>query len=121
MPHAAGAGLKAVWYGAEALGKLLNIGRAPADAAETSSSRMQATTEKARASPLPVQNRSDGASQMSRADLILSLRKDYDCSYFVSGKGEMSAYAEVRGRVIFGTAMTVGSRSIPFTLICSGL
>ncbi|GAX80191.1 hypothetical protein CEUSTIGMA_g7629.t1 [Chlamydomonas eustigma] len=71
-----GAGLKAVWYGAEVLGKLMNLGRSADFSKETMS-----TSETSVAS-------------MSREEILASLKEDYSQSYFVSGKGDMSAYAE---------------------------
>jgi hypothetical protein len=33
---------------------------------------------------------------MTREEILGSLKEDYSQSYFVSGRGDMSAYAEVR-------------------------
>jgi len=68
-----GAGLKAVWYGAEAVGKVVG-----------------ATKEKPAASS--GQASSSTAAILSREETIASLREDYDSSYFVSGVGELRAY-----------------------------
>ena len=35
-------------------------------------------------------------TQMSRDQIVASVREEYSTNYFVSGVGEMTAYAEVR-------------------------
>ena len=62
-----------MWYGAEAVGKVVG-----------------ATKEKPAASS--GQASSSTAAILSREETIASLREDYDSSYFVSGVGELRAY-----------------------------
>ena len=68
-----GAGLKAVWYGAEAVGKVVG-----------------ATKEKAPASPSS--SATAVGATLTREQTVALLKEDYDSSYFVSGVGEMAAY-----------------------------
>ncbi|EIE19457.1 hypothetical protein COCSUDRAFT_31253 [Coccomyxa subellipsoidea C-169] len=65
-----GLGLKAIWYGAEGFGNLIGLTKAKKE-------------EK---------TQSDRKEICNRADAVAAIRKDYDCNYFVSGRGEMSAY-----------------------------
>ncbi|MEW5307976.1 MAG: hypothetical protein WDW36_010342 [Sanguina aurantia] len=69
------AALKAVWYGAETFGKLIAMGRPASAAGEGSGSS---------GSSVP---------SMTREAVVASLKEDYAVSYFVSGKGDMAAYA----------------------------
>ncbi|PNW82748.1 hypothetical protein CHLRE_06g292400v5 [Chlamydomonas reinhardtii] len=70
-----GAGLKAVWYGAETFGKLVSLARGP----------QQQQQQRAAAGA--------GAGKvMDRAEILASIRADYDEQYFVRGVSEMSAY-----------------------------
>jgi len=66
-----GVGLKAVWYAAETFGKIVGGGKGAAAAAETKAT----------------------ASKMSREEILAAIRSDYDSKYFVSGQGDMAAYA----------------------------
>lgn len=68
-----GLGLKATWYAAEQFGNL--IGLTKAKQGSQSSSQGQ-------------------AAAISRADALAAIRRDYDINYFVSGQGDMEAYAE---------------------------
>jgi len=79
-----GAGLKAVWYGAEALGKVVGATKTKGDPADGSadSTRPASTTLAS----------SIGSEPLTRARTIQLLREDYDSSYFVSGVGELAAY-----------------------------
>jgi hypothetical protein len=78
----AGAGLKAVWYGAEAVGKVVGATKAKNDA-DASSGATAGSTPSAEASV--------GAT-LTRARALELLREDYDSSYFVSGVGALAAY-----------------------------
>ncbi|KAF5832121.1 hypothetical protein DUNSADRAFT_12132 [Dunaliella salina] len=62
--------LKGVWYGAELFGKIVGKNRAEA-------------------TPPPTPQK-----KMTRDEIIESIRADYAKNYFVSGAGEMAAYAE---------------------------
>lgn len=68
-----GAGLKALWYAAEAFGAAVGAlkPRADSDAALLAA---------------------DAAAPLDPAERLASLRADYDVDYFISGKGEMRAY-----------------------------
>jgi hypothetical protein len=70
-------GLKAAWYGAEALGDVLGAikGKAMGDG------------DRAGGAPS-----SASPSVLPRADALAAIRRDYDDVYFVSGKGDMAAY-----------------------------
>lgn len=65
-----GLGLKAVWYGAEAFGNLIGLTKAKDQQ----------------------KNAFDLQDVCTREEAVAAIRKDYDTNYFVSGKGEMSAY-----------------------------
>ncbi|KAG2487399.1 hypothetical protein HYH03_013968 [Edaphochlamys debaryana] len=67
-----GLGLKAVWYGAEQFGKLLAMGRGQAAAAAPAAA---------------------SAPRMSREAMMEAIRADYDENYFVTGAGDLAAYA----------------------------
>lgn len=67
-----GPALKAVWYAAEQFGKLVGRGGKQGEDAVASTSAPQ---------------------QWDRATVVDSIREDYARNYFVSGAGEMSAYA----------------------------
>jgi len=67
----ASVGLKAAWYGAEALGKV--VGKDAGDDDETAEAK--------------------GVVVVDRASAIASIREDYSQEYFVTGKGAMRAYA----------------------------
>ena len=77
----AGAGLKAVWYGAEAVGKVVGATKTKddADASPSANAGSTATVD------------STGAT-LTRARALELLREDYDSSYFVSGVGALAAY-----------------------------
>jgi hypothetical protein len=67
----AGLGLKAAWYGAEALGKVVG-----------------GTSASAESSGLGI-----GLGEaMDRAAAIAAIREDYDANYFVTGAGAMASY-----------------------------
>ncbi|CAL5221288.1 g3454 [Coccomyxa viridis] len=66
-----GAGLKAVWYGAEQFGNLIGL-----------------------AKPRAGKAKNQPQAGISRQDAIAAIRKDYDSNYFVSGQGDMVAYAD---------------------------
>ena len=69
-------GLKAAWYGAEALGDVVGA---------IKGNNTTATT----------MTRADAASStLPRADALAAIRRDYDAVYFVSGAGDMEAYDE---------------------------
>tara|TARA_B100001142_G_scaffold260829_1_gene263313 strand:+ start:621 stop:1988 length:1368 start_codon:yes stop_codon:yes gene_type:complete len=76
-----GAGLKAVWYGAEAMGKMVGAVKSKDESSATS--RASASSASAASS----------AATVDRERAIALLREDYDSSYFVSGVGELAAYA----------------------------
>ncbi|KAK9915073.1 hypothetical protein WJX75_004413 [Coccomyxa subellipsoidea] len=65
-----GLGLKAIWYGAEGFGNLIGLTK-PKEAEKT---------------------QSDQQDICNRADAVAAIKRDYDSNYFVSGRGEMSAY-----------------------------
>ncbi|KAG2443128.1 hypothetical protein HYH02_009539 [Chlamydomonas schloesseri] len=69
-----GAGLKAVWYGAETFGKLVSLTRGQQQ-------------------PQQPQQAAAGGKVMSREEILASIRADYDQQYFVRGVGDMAAYA----------------------------
>lgn len=71
-----GAGLKSVWVGAEALGKLL------------AAARGDAAADAAAAAGAP----STSGRPLARAEALALLREDYNVDYFVSGKGALAAY-----------------------------
>jgi hypothetical protein len=68
-----GAGLKALWYAAEAFGAAVGAlkPRTDADAALLAA---------------------DAAAPLDSAERLASLRADYSVDYFISGRGEMRAY-----------------------------
>lgn len=68
-----GLGLKAAWYGAEQLGNIIGAlsNTSPSSAASTSTQSVM----------------------LSRADAIAAIRADYGANYFVSGQGDLTAYA----------------------------
>lgn len=71
----AGLGLKAAWLGAEQLGNLrAAFGQQQQPAAAAAS--------------VPQRER------LSREEAVASIREDYDRDYFISGRGEMAAYAD---------------------------
>lgn len=75
-----GLGLKSVWYGAEALGNVLAAFR----------------NEEQSKSPQNSSSTEDGSHPqctLSRADALEAIRNDYDANYFISGEGDLSAYA----------------------------
>jgi len=72
-----GAGLKAVWYGAETFGNLVGMSKQNKSGGDKSSPDFGHNSK----------------AFLSRDEAIGMLREDYDCNYFVSGKGDMSAYA----------------------------
>lgn len=63
-----GVGLKAVWYGAEVLGKVVGRGQ-----------------EQANSEAIQTQ-------QLSREECIAAIKADYETSYFVSGKVGLASY-----------------------------
>mmetsp|Transcript_35916 Transcript_35916/g.49845 ORF Transcript_35916/g.49845 Transcript_35916/m.49845 type:complete len:322 (+) Transcript_35916:78-1043(+) len=72
-----GAGLKAVWYGAEQFGKLVGLSKkVQGGAGQQSEGRP---------------SRSAGG-QVEREAAVAALRADYEENYFVSGAGKMDAY-----------------------------
>jgi len=64
-----GVGLKAAWYGAEALGRVVGSSDTTGDARAT-----------------------DGAPIVDRAGAVAAIREDYESVYFVTGDGDMRAY-----------------------------
>ena len=78
----AGAGLKAVWYGAEAVGKVVGATKAKDDASPASSGANAGSTATA----------SSAGATLTRARALELLREDYDEKYFVSGAGALAAY-----------------------------
>jgi len=78
-----GLGLKSVWYAAEALGNV--IGATKGDKQESANSSAAPTASSSfSASNLP----------LPRRKALELLRADYDVDYFISGLGEMRAYAD---------------------------
>jgi hypothetical protein len=71
---AVGMGLKAVWFGAEALGDMVAFAK-----------RLEARGRDGQG-PTPRQE------QLSRAEALAALRADYSSNYFVTGKGDLDAY-----------------------------
>ena len=78
----AGAGLKAVWYGAEAVGKVVGATKAKDDASPVSSGANAGSNATA----------SSAGATLTRARALELLREDYDEKYFVSGAGALAAY-----------------------------
>ena len=76
-----GAGLKAVWYGAEAVGKVVGATKEK----EASASRVGAPSSAAAAAAA-------AGGKLEREQVLELLREDYDSNYFVSGVGELAAY-----------------------------
>jgi hypothetical protein len=78
----AGAGLKAVWYGAEAVGKVVGATKTKdaVDDAGTGGAVSKATTTTSDAGPF------------TRQRVLELLKEDYDTNYFVSGLGDLAAY-----------------------------
>lgn len=80
-----GLGLKSVWYAAEALGNVIGATKGPEDGSGSEggsgSSPPTSSSSFSASSPLP------------RATALEMLRSDYDADYFISGRGEMRAYA----------------------------
>ena len=75
----AGAGLKAVWYGAEAVGKVVGATKTKdANGTVNGASKGQASTTT--------------TGPLTRERTLELLKEDYDSSYFVSGIGELAAY-----------------------------
>eukprot|EP00884_Botryococcus_braunii_P014047 jgi/Botrbrau1/22643/Bobra.176_1s0065.1 len=68
-----GLGLKAVWYGAEQFGNLVGLTK-----------QKQSDTEGVKSD----------AVQLTREQVVASIKEDYSVNYFVSGQGNMAAYAE---------------------------
>ncbi|EFJ45127.1 hypothetical protein VOLCADRAFT_94648 [Volvox carteri f. nagariensis] len=79
-----GAGLKAVWYGAEQFGKLVSLTRPKQQQQQQPSS--SDAPEAAADPPSPGRRR-------SREDILAAIRRDYDVQYFVRGLADMEAYA----------------------------
>lgn len=73
-----GVGLKAVWFGAEALGKVIGRGQQAPDAASSS----------------------EGSQQMTRDEWIAAIKADYDESYFVSGQVRSVPAVHVTGLLV---------------------
>ncbi|PSC77022.1 SOUL heme-binding [Micractinium conductrix] len=68
--------LKAVWVGAEAFGNVVGASKAAGQ---------QGQQQRAVAGTRP--------GTLSREEAVAAIRKDYDVNYFISGAGDMSAYA----------------------------
>lgn len=77
----ASAGLKAVWYGAEAVGKVVGATKTKDDADASSGANMGSTA-----------TADSAGATLTRARALELLREDYDSSYFVSGVGALAAY-----------------------------
>lgn len=74
-----GAGLKAVWYGAEAVGKVVGATKdKPSGSAASSAAVAEAMAK--------------NGGTLEREQVVALLKEDYDQSYFVSGKGDLAAY-----------------------------
>jgi hypothetical protein len=82
-----GAGLKAVWYGAEAVGKV--VGMTKEKEAGAGSSGASGAAGAAGSSALAA---AASGAKLEREQVLALLREDYDTSYFVSGKGDLAAY-----------------------------
>lgn len=74
-----GLGLKSVWYGAEALGNVLAAFRD----GQQNKNREGSSQE----------TESHAEASLSRAEALELIRRDYDENYFISGQGDLSAYA----------------------------
>ena len=72
---------RAVWFGAEALGRALEGARASDGRARAGDGRVDVDDVDVSARPI------------DRASAIASIRSDYEKEYFVSGRGAMAAYA----------------------------
>lgn len=76
-------GFKAAWVAAEALGNLVGKNAttpaATADATPSSSSSSSSTSS---------------SSPMSREEILASIREDFAANYFLTGQGDMRAYAD---------------------------
>ncbi|GIL60390.1 hypothetical protein Vafri_14995 [Volvox africanus] len=76
-----GAGLKAVWYGAEQFGKVLSVTRRKQQQDQERDQEQQATLS----ASMPTR-------RLSREEILAAIRKDYDAQYFVRGLADMEAY-----------------------------
>ena len=75
-----GVGLKSVWYGAEALGKVVGANKErPSSTGGSSSAAVAEAMAK-------------NGGKLEREQVVALLKEDYDQSYFVSGVGELAAY-----------------------------
>ncbi|PRW59024.1 SOUL heme-binding [Chlorella sorokiniana] len=72
-----GLGLKAVWHGAEALGNVIGAQQQLAGSRKRSSSSAAAA----------------GSTGLTREQAIAAIKADYSQNYFVSGTGDLAAYA----------------------------
>jgi hypothetical protein len=70
-----------VWYGAEAMGKMVGAVKSKDESSATSSASASSASA------------ASSAATVDRERAIALLREDYDSSYFVSGVGELAAYA----------------------------
>lgn len=87
-----GLGLKSVWYAAEALGNV--IGATKGGGGESDAGTNNNAKQGGSGSPSTSSTSFSASSPLPRALALEMLRADYDVDYFISGKGEMRAYAE---------------------------
>ena len=76
--QALGAGLKAVWFGAEAFGNVIGMTKDKSDVGTSTSAAAAAAAA--------------GGGKLERARALELMKEDYDSSYFVSGVGDLAAY-----------------------------
>lgn len=74
--------LRAAWYGSEVLGIVASFFRSPTPSPETSAEAV-----------IEVDQNGSG-SITGRERVVEAIKKDYDCSYFVTGNLTLSAYEE---------------------------
>lgn len=73
-----------MWYGAEAVGKVVGMTKEK-EAGAGSSGASGAAGSSALAAAA-------SGAKLEREQVLALLREDYDTSYFVSGKGDLAAY-----------------------------
>ena len=78
-----GAGLKAVWYGAEAVGKVVGMTKEKDESGASASASASSSAAAAAAA---------AGGKLEREQVLTLLKEDYDSNYFVSGVGELAAY-----------------------------
>ena len=66
-----------MWYGAEAVGKVVGMGKEKEGAGPGAGSAAAAAA---------------GGAMLERGQVMALLREDYDSNYFVSGAGDLAAY-----------------------------